>query len=862
MFALQLHAILVYRWIRMYVRKGPTAVIGNLIGCLISAFVLSLWASAVLDKPLADILPTYWPTVITALIWIPYFLFSNRVKLTFGPISLATTNVELPVDLAGAVQSPATAKSHHITSRPDDEIYLLTDADSRRPTAPNAISNIVKADHDALVTDEELLAEGRNEMPPSSASKAPARWRRIWLPQLLVACLLLVATVVLIWEGGKKQDEPATPGSSVAQPRTEPSATPQVEDAPPKTPEQMDFEDRILSSPLVARAMRRRRIEDLVSEGKSQEEAEKTALKEQEGRAVTPNNAQVRETVGGALNATPDLAAVVARLTGEKEAADRKRLSAKEVYDNAKNSVVFVTVFDGTNTEPIGAGTGFVVSEDGLIATNFHVIEGAQIATVSFADGRVLTVEGVVGVNRVADLALLKVGGTNLSFLKLGSKELPQVGKDVYALGNPRGRTNTLSPGIVTRESEWTGDSTRIQTNAAISPGSSGGPLLDEYGTVVGITTGFILDSQNLNLAVPVELLARLLAGRGEVQTLPSFVSSKMDQFEKDSILQLRPDRAKRALAFGVYELGVDAARRADQPNVENSDQLWESAIESLNKAVEIDPSFVAPRIVLACIHEYYKNEHDKAKQLLDDAIRREPTNAEAHYYLADVHYDDGNEEDAIRELNLAVNLDPYFGLAYRLRSRLYEARNELTEAALDLNIFEALAGNLDADHVYPWTLRSVLFRSKESGLTLQYSSVWYPFESMAKGSEIRLIRHDHARAIAFSMIYLGEVFHPGMKREEMVVDLFEGMREAEPSLGTAEIVRLGGGEFILDRQSVHWIDYEIESPPLLATRSRIFMLEHAGKVWSIRFSTPRDEVLFRQYLQSAEDVIRSISFH
>lgn len=195
------------------------------------------------------------------------------------------------------------------------------------------------------------------------------------------------------------------------------------------------------------------------------------------------------------------------------------------------------------------------------------------------------------------------------------------------------------------------------------------------------------------------------------------------------------------------------------------------------------------------------------------------------------------------------------------MRSRLYEARNELTEAARDLANIVSLTGNLDADDVYPWTLRSVLFRSKESGLTLQYSSVWYPFESMAKGSELRLIRHDHARAIAFSLIYLGEVFHPGMKREDTVVDLFEGMREAEPSLGNAEIVRLGVGELILGRQSVHWLDYEIKSPPLLANRSRIFTLEHAGKVWSIRFST-RDEVLFRQYLPSAEEVIRSISFH
>lgn len=336
---------------------------------------------------------------------------------------------------------------------------------------------------------------------------------------------------------------------------------------------------------------------------------------------------------------------------------------------------------------------------------------------------------------------------------------------------------------------------------------------------------------------------------------------SKMDALEKESNLQLRADQATRALAFGAYTHAVEAARRADQRTGENSDRLWEAAIESLNRAVELDPSFVAPRIVLACIHFYYRNEHETAKQLLAEAIRTEPTNAEAHYYLAEVQYDDGNEEEAMREVNLAVSLDRNLAPAYRLRSRLYETLNEPAKAAGDLFCFEALAGELDTDYVFPWTLRSVHFRSKESGLTLQYSSAWYPFESMAESSELRLIRHDNSRVIAFSLIYLGEVFHPGMNLDEMVVDVFEGMREAEPSLANAEIVQLGVGELNLDRQSVHWLDYEIKSPPLLANRSRIFTLEHAGKVWSIRFST-RNDVLFRQYLPSAEEVIRSISFN
>ena len=451
--------------------------------------------------------------------------------------------------------------------------------DSRRLTTPNALCDMVKVGQDALVTDKELRGETRNEMSPSSASKASTKWGRIWLLQLLVACLLLVATDLLRYQGSTEFELAEEKSQKAREQEEYDRIASQYDDPSDKAVVVSQYYMKKMDAPIAQRAFadqerleRIQRIDQqsrkldsitpknafirepvgavlnvapdilsavawLTGNGEAADELRRQSQEFHEARrklrhnaqavqqsaalySFTPNTAPVREPVGGALNTTSDFAAIVEGLTAENEVADRRRLSAKEVYDNAKNSVVFVTVFDSVNTEPIGAGTGFVVSEDGLIATNFHVIAGAQSAKVAFADGRVLTVEGVGGVNLEADLALLKVGEKNHAFLKLGSKELPTVGNPVYALGNPRGRTHTLSQGIVTRESEWTGNSTRIQIDAAISLGSSGGPLLDEYGTVVGVTTAFIRDSQNLNLAVPVELLALLLAERGELQSL------------------------------------------------------------------------------------------------------------------------------------------------------------------------------------------------------------------------------------------------------------------------------------------------------------------------------------------------------
>ena len=162
--------------------------------------------------------------------------------------------------------------------------------------------------------------------------------------------------------------------------------------------------------------------------------------------------------------------------------------SPHDVYAAAKDAVAYVTTGSGT-------GSGFVISDDGYIVTNAHVVEGANGAIkAKIGDGKTLDAK-LVGQDASTDLALLKVSATNLKPLALGDSSTVQVGDPAYAIGNPFGLDRTLTTGVVSalqREiSSPNGFSIDdvIQTDAAINPGNSGGPLFNTAGQVIGVNS-------------------------------------------------------------------------------------------------------------------------------------------------------------------------------------------------------------------------------------------------------------------------------------------------------------------------------------------------------------------------------------
>jgi S1-C subfamily serine protease len=174
-----------------------------------------------------------------------------------------------------------------------------------------------------------------------------------------------------------------------------------------------------------------------------------------------------------------------------------------------------------------GVGSGFIVSEEGTIFTNAHVVDGADTVSVTLKDGR--TVEGrVVGTDPLTDVAVIDIDADNLPTVPLSDSNALQPGEWAIAIGNPLGLDNTVTVGIVSatgRTSGQVGVADKrvdfIQTDAAINPGNSGGPLLNERGEVIGMNTAIIQNAQGIGFAIPINAVNRIgeqLVANGKVE--------------------------------------------------------------------------------------------------------------------------------------------------------------------------------------------------------------------------------------------------------------------------------------------------------------------------------------------------------
>jgi putative serine protease PepD len=177
-------------------------------------------------------------------------------------------------------------------------------------------------------------------------------------------------------------------------------------------------------------------------------------------------------------------------------------MSPHDVYEKAKDSVAYITSQItqsgggpfGQTQQGTATGSGFVVSTDGYVVTNDHVVDGASSVTVKIGDGKTLPAK-VVGTDPSTDLALLKVNATGLTPLTLGDSGAVQVGDPAYAIGNPYGLDRTLTTGVISALQRQISSPNGfaidnvLQTDAAINPGNSGGPLFNGQGQVIGVNS-------------------------------------------------------------------------------------------------------------------------------------------------------------------------------------------------------------------------------------------------------------------------------------------------------------------------------------------------------------------------------------
>jgi serine protease Do len=237
-------------------------------------------------------------------------------------------------------------------------------------------------------------------------------------------------------------------------------------------------------------------------------------------------------------------------------------MSPKRIFAARADAVVVIRTqhrevsidpHDGSETEFYleGMGSGFLVSSDGLVVTNYHVIQGADRAELRLLDGRSFGRSWVLAEDPANDLALLQVPGSNLSHAPVADPESGAVGERAVAIGSPLGLEHTLTDGIVSAIRDIQGTSC-LQIQTTIAPGSSGGPVFGEDGMVLGVATA--TRSPGLGLAVRARYVHDLLAAPREPRRLDDYVpgvqgaSLEIEGFEATPVERMQFDRVLQVL--------------------------------------------------------------------------------------------------------------------------------------------------------------------------------------------------------------------------------------------------------------------------------------------------------------------------
>ena len=240
---------------------------------------------------------------------------------------------------------------------------------------------------------------------------------------------------------------------------------------------------------------------------------------------------------------------------------------------------------DGADAPREGSGSGFLIDDSGYLLTNFHVVDGADRITITLSDGRSFTAE-VIGIDPAIDIALLKIPAAGrLPFVTLGDSDQLRPGQWVCAIGNPLGYVHSVTVGVVSFLGRKLFDQSLdayIQTDAAISLGNSGGPLIDAQGRVVGITTAVSSQAANIGFAIPIGQVVPILPqlrdpgrvsrgyiGVGLTQVTPSLQRALGLGVDRGALVQDVPGEtpAERAglRAYDVIVSADDQAIRTDE---------------------------------------------------------------------------------------------------------------------------------------------------------------------------------------------------------------------------------------------------------------------------------------------------------
>jgi tetratricopeptide (TPR) repeat protein len=301
-----------------------------------------------------------------------------------------------------------------------------------------------------------------------------------------------------------------------------------------------------------------------------------------------------------------------------------------ELVRRIKPSAVAIETFDAKG-QTLSRGSGFFVSKDRII-TNRHVIEKSSRAEIHLIDGKKFEVKGVLSVDGEGDLALLQVEVPQALAIPLPIEKLvPQEGESIVVIGNPYGLEGSVSNGIVSAVRDISGYGRIIQITAPISPGSSGSPVVNMRGQVIGVATLQAAEGQSLNFAVPSERISQL-----KITTLQSFSS-----------LNTEIQNNKRKSAENFYSQGLRMLSRDD----------YTKALPFFEKAAEIDANYAESWYQAGFCYGML-SRHQESLKASKQAAKLRPNWAETYVNIGASSFALGQYKDAADAYRQAAKLD------------------------------------------------------------------------------------------------------------------------------------------------------------------------------------------------------------
>lgn len=301
-----------------------------------------------------------------------------------------------------------------------------------------------------------------------------------------------------------------------------------------------------------------------------------------------------------------------------------------ELVKRVKPSAVAIETFDARGNV-VSRGSGFFIAVDKVV-TNRHVIEKSSRVEIHLINGKKYPVKGVLAIDGEGDLAILQVD-VPAAVPLLIEKTAPQEGESIVVIGNPFGLEGSVSNGIVSAVREIPGYGKIIQITAPISPGSSGSPVVNMRGQVIGVATLQAAEGQSLNFAVPSERIAQLKLG--ELQTFAA--------------LSAETQKNKRAAAQSLYALGLAQISRDD----------YTKAVAYFDRATEIDPNYAEAWYQAGFCYGMLGKHADALKASRRAAALR-PEWAETFVNVGASSFALGQFKDAVEAYRQATRLDPY----------------------------------------------------------------------------------------------------------------------------------------------------------------------------------------------------------